>query len=234
MLLSVRLHVAEEVHNTGENNEQDTASGTETQDLGQETLVQGSEALFLCNGADGRPGPVVLGRLTGNLGAVLNSRLDDVHRGVEDRADGTANSTGDQIVGDLAGLGLGLGEKLANLENAAEVAGVPENVTPHGALETVVHGQNTLSLDGLTDNIKHAVVLSGGSLILETDLDELEGYDDERLGSTGASTGQNRQGLVHLVDAEHLAVDLSPLVVGGKLGGTLGSLHENGGGDSTV
>lgn len=73
---------------------------------------------------------------------------------------------------------------MSDLENAAEVTGVPENVAPHGALETLVQSKRALVLDGLDNTVNHAVVLSSGGLVLETNLDELEGNDDEGLGGT--------------------------------------------------
>lgn len=195
--------------------------------LGKEALVQGGKALLLEDGANTGPGPVVLGGLAGNLGSVLNSALDDVHGGVEDGTDGATDGTGDEVVGHLAALGVGLGEHLADLEDAAKVAGVPENVAPHGGLEALVHGEDALVLDRLDDAVDHALVLAGGGLVLETNLDELKGNDDKGLGGTSSSAGEDGERLVHLVDAKHLAVDLAPFVVGGKLGGTLGGLHED-------
>lgn len=205
-----------------------------TTDLGQETLVQGSKALLLEDGRNTRPSPVVLGDLASNLGGVLNSALDNVHGGVEDGTDSATDGTGDEVVGHLAALGVGFGEHLANLENATKVTGVPEDVAPHGALQTLVHGQDTLVLDSLDDAVDHAVVLAGGGLVLEANLDELEGDDDKGLGGTGRGTGEDGEGLVHLADTKHLAVDLAPFVVGGELGRTLGSLHENRGRDTAV
>lgn len=228
------LHGAEEVHDAGEDDEKDTTTGSESENLGDETLVKSAEALLPGDGEESGPGPVVLGDLTGDLDGVLDAGLDNVHGGVEDGTDGTTYGTGDQVVGELAGLVAGLGEKLPDLEDAAKVTGVPGNVPPKGGLETVVHGEETLVLDGLADNIHHSVVLAGGGLVLESDLDKLKRHDDEGFGGTGAGTSKDGEGLGHLVHGEEVAVDLSPLVVGGELGGTLGGLHQDGGGDTTV
>lgn len=127
-------HVAEEIHDTGVDDKQDTTTRAETQDLRGEALVQGSEALLLHNGAESRPGPVVLGDLARNLGGVLDARLDDVHGGVEDSTSDTTNATSDQVVAGLLVLVAGLdGRQLcANLEDTAKVTSVPQDVAPHG------------------------------------------------------------------------------------------------------
>lgn len=147
--------------------------------LWQESLVQSREALLLEDCADGWEGPVVLGNLTRDLGSVLDSALDDIERSVEDGTDSATNSTRDEVVEHLVLLTLSLGKELANLENATKVAGVPEDVSPHGALKTLVEGERSLVLDSLDDAVDHAIVLSSGSLILETNLDELERDDNE-------------------------------------------------------
>lgn len=205
-----------------------------TTHLGQETLVESTETLLLENSSYGREGPVVLGNLASDLGGVLNSTLDNVQGSVENSSDGTTNGTRDEIVGDLSPLGLSLGEKLSDLENAAEVPSVPEDVTPHSTLKTLVKSERTLVLDSLDDTIDHAVVLSSGSLVLETNLDELEGNDDESFSSTSRGTGEDGELLVHLIDAKHLSVNLAPFIVGSKLGSTLGSLHEDRSGNTAV
>lgn len=51
------------------------ASRSQSEDLGKESLVQGGETLLSHDSADGGPGPVVLGSLASNAGAVLNARL---------------------------------------------------------------------------------------------------------------------------------------------------------------
>lgn len=71
-------------------------------------------------------------------------------------------------------------------------------------------------------------------LTLQPNLDELEGHNDEGLGSTSRCTSEDGERLVHLGDTEHVPVDLAPLVVGSELGGTLGSLHEDGSRDTAV
>lgn len=225
---------SEGVHDSGENDEEDTTSGTESQNLGNESLVQSGETLLLENGANGREGPVILGNDTRDLGGVLNSALDDIQGGVENGTNGTTDGTGDEIVDHLALLGIGLGEELSDLENAAKVTSVPEDVAPESALKTLVEGKGALILDSLDDTVNHTVVLSSRGLVLETNLDELEGNDDERLGGTSGSTSEDGERLVHLADTESVAVELSPLVVGGELGSSLGSLHENGGRDTAV
>lgn len=202
--------------------------------LGNESLVQSTETLLLENGADGREGPVVLGNDTRDLGGVLNSALDDVQGGVEDGTDGTTNGTGDKIIDHLALLGFGLGNELSDLENAAKVTSVPEDVAPESALKSLVKSKGTLVPDSLDDTVDHAIVLSSRGLVLETNLDKLEGDDNEGLGGTSGSTGEDGETLVHLADAESVTVELAPFVIGSELGGSLGSLHENGSRDTTV
>lgn len=202
--------------------------------LGDEALVESSEALLAGDGEDRGPAPVVLWGLAGNLDRVLDSALDNVHGGVENGTDGATNGTGNEVVAHLTLLGFGLGEELSDLEDTAKVTGVPENVSPQRTLKTLVEGERTLVSDRLGDDVKHAVVLAGRSLVLETDLDKLKGDDDKGLGSTSRGTSEDGERLVHLFDAEEVAVDLPPFVVGSELGRTLGSLHQDGRGDSTV
>lgn len=71
-------------------------------------------------------------------------------------------------------------------------------------------------------------------LTLQPDLDQLEWHNDESLGSTSRCTSKDGERLVHLGDTEQVPVDLAPLVVGGELGGTLGSFHANGSGNTAV
>lgn len=189
--LNVSTHLAEKVHDTSEHDQEDTATWTQSEHLGQETLVKSTEAFLAHDGAKSRPCPVVLGYGSCDLGRVLNARLDHVHGGVEDGTDGSTNSTGDEIVCDLALLGGGRREELPNLENAAKVSGVPEDMTPHGRLEALVEGERALVLHGLREAIDHAVVLVRLRLVLETDLDELEGNDDEGLSSSSGCTSKN-------------------------------------------
>lgn len=128
--------------------------------LGQEALVQGAEAFFSEDSQHGRECPVVFGDLSRHLGGVLNSALDHVQRSVQYSSDSSTNSTRDQIVGHLAPAGLSLGEQLSDLEDAAKVASVPQNVSPHCALETLVKGEGPLILDRLDNTVNHAVVFS--------------------------------------------------------------------------
>mgnify|MGYP005987668695 CR=1 FL=1 len=202
--------------------------------LWQETLVESSRTLLSEDSQNSRPRPVVLGDLASNLGCVLDSALDNVHGSVQDSADSATNGTRDNVVGDLALLGVSLGEHLAHLENAAEVTSVPENMAPHGTLETLVHGEDTLVLHSLDNTVNHAIVLSSRSLVLQTNLDELEGNDHKGLSSTSRGTSQDGQALGHLVDTEPAAVDLAPFIVGSGRGGTLGGCHENRSSDTTV
>lgn len=212
-------HGAEEVHDTGKHNEQDTASGTQSQHLGQETLVQRREALLPHDGAERRPCPVVLGYCACDLGRILDTRLGNIHRGVQDGTNSATDSAGQQIVGNLTLLIGSSGQKSADLEDAAKVASVPQNMPPHGRLETLVEGERAFLLDNLRNAVHHAIVLVRLGLVLQSDLDELEGYDDESLGSAGGSASENGQGLVHLVHAEQIAVERAPRVVCCELGG---------------
>lgn len=132
------LHCAEEIHDAGEDDEQDTTAGAESQHLWQEALVQRTESLLLHDYAQARPGPAVLAHAARHDRAVLDTALDNVHGRVENGTNGTADGTAEQIVGDLRRLVLCRGHERANLENAAKVAGVPQNVAPRRALEAVV------------------------------------------------------------------------------------------------
>ena len=161
------LHLAEEVHHSGEDNEQNTSTRAKSEHLGDETLVERTEALLLEDRAQRREGPVVLGYHAGNLGGVLNSALYHVHGGVKDGTDGATDGTRDKVVADLDRLVAGRvrGKHSANLEDTAEVTGVPEDVAPHGGLETLVECERTLGLDNLANDVKGAIVLGGLSLI---------------------------------------------------------------------
>ena len=192
-ILFALAHAAEEIHDSGEDHEQDTTAGTQSQDLGCEALVQSAEALLAEHCAQGRERPVVLGHLAGDLGRVLDARLDDVHGGVQDGTDSATNGTRDQIVGDLALLVRCCGQQGADLENAAKVSSVPQDVTPQGGLETLVQRERTLLLDDLSNAVHHAVVFVGLRLVLEANLDQLEGNDDEGFGRTSSCASQNGQ-----------------------------------------
>jgi hypothetical protein len=161
------LHLAEEVHHASEDDEQDTSTGTKSEHLGNETLVQCAEALLLENRTKRRECPVVLGCHAGHLGGVLNSALYHVHRSVKHGTDSATHGTGDQVVADLDRLVTGRvrGKHGADLEDAAEVTGVPEDVAPHGGLETLVEGERTFGLDDLANDVKRAGVLGGLSLV---------------------------------------------------------------------
>lgn len=71
-------------------------------------------------------------------------------------------------------------------------------------------------------------------LTLQPDLDKLEGNNDKGLGGTSSCACENGERLSHLGDTEQVPVVLAPLIVGSELGGTLGSLHEDGGRDTAV
>lgn len=147
---------------------------------------------------------------------VISCRLRINVRSIENSSKGSSGGAGDEIVQHLSLLGLLLGQNRLDLVDDTKVTGVPGNVSPHGALESVVHGQNSLLGDNLAHDIDHARVLAGGGLVLQANLDELEGDDNERLGRSSSGTSQNRQGLGLLSHAEGVAVDFPPLVVGGK------------------
>lgn len=161
------LHLTEEVHHTSEDNEQDTSTRAKSEHLGDETLVESTEALLLENRAQRRERPIVLGCHTRDLGSVLNSALHHVQRSVEDGTDSATNGTRDKVVADLNRLVAGrVGRKHgADLENTAEVTGVPEDVAPHGRLETLVKGKRTFGLDDLANDVKRAGVLGGLGLV---------------------------------------------------------------------
>lgn len=229
-------HLPEEVHHTGEHDQEDTTSGTQSEHLGGESLVQRAEPFLLEDRCDGGPGPVVLGHLARNLGAVLDARLDDVHGRVDHGTGDTTDGTSDEVVAGLLRLvtRLGLGQLRAHLEDAAEVAAIPEDVAPQGGLETVVQGEGTLRGDNLLHHVQHAVVLARGGAVLQTDLDQLEGHHDEGLCGSGRRARQDRERLRLLLHAEELPVEGAPAVVGGEFGRALGGLHEDGGADAAV
>jgi hypothetical protein len=212
-------HLAEEIHHAREDDEQDTSTRTQSQHLGQEALVQRREALFSRDNGKRTPRPVVLGQLTGNLWRVLNTRLDHVHGGIENRSHRSSDRTRNQIIRNLALLGRRSRQERANLEDAAKVARVPEDVAPHGGLEALVEGERAFLLDDLGHAVDHAIVLVRLGAVLQADLDELEGHDDEGFGGAGGCAGEDGERLVHFVDAEEVAVKGAPGVVGGELGG---------------
>jgi hypothetical protein len=91
-------------------------------------------------------------------------------------------------------------------------------VPPHGRLEALVECERALLLDDLGHAVDHAVVLVRLRLVLQPDLDELEGDDDEGFRCACGGAGEDGEGLVHLGHAEHIAVESAPGVVGGELG----------------
>jgi hypothetical protein len=95
------LHVAEEIHNSGEDNEQNTSARAKSKHLGDETFVKCAEALLLEDRAQSRECPVVLGCHAGHLGGVLNSALHDVEGSVEDGTNSATNGTRDKVIADL-------------------------------------------------------------------------------------------------------------------------------------
>lgn len=223
---------SEEIHASGKHQQQNTSSRTKTQHLGHESLVKSAKALLSEHGKHRGQGPVVLGDDTGDSGGVLDSGLDHIKGGVEHGTGGSSNRSGNQIVDHLASLVSGLGQQLSHLENDSKVTRVPGNVSPQSGLQTVVQSERTLLSHNGLHHVGHAGVL--GRLVLESDLNELKGHDDERLGGSGGGSGQNRQRLGHLGHAKGVSVELAPLVVGSKLDGSLGGLHENGGGNTSV
>lgn len=229
-------HFTEKVHDAGEDDQEDTTSRSETEDLGQETLVKRAESFLASDGAESGPGPVVLGHDAGDLGGVLNARLDDVHGGVEHRSGRSTNGTGDQVVHNLLALVTRLrgGHLGAHLENAAKVTGVPQDVAPQCRLETIVQRQGSLLLDNLAHNIQHSVVLVRLRLVLQPDLDQFERHHDKCFRGSCGSASEDGQGLGGLFNTEQVTVERAPGVIGGELGSTLGSLHQDGGGDTTV
>lgn len=102
------------------------------------------------------------------------------------------------------------------------------------------------------NTLRTAIVLSSTGLVLKSDLDELERNDAERrmsksflaqtshnnlhetLSGSCSGSSQDTEALAHLDLSEGIAVELSPLLIGCELGGTLGSLHENGSSDTSV
>lgn len=160
-------HLTEEIHHTREDDQQNTTTGSETEHLGQETLVQRAETFLSGDHAESWPGPAVLGYTTSNLRAVLYSALHHIHGGVENSSEGTTNSTGDQIVAHLNALVLGwvLGKESTDLEDTTEVTSVPEDVAPHGRFEALVERQGAFLADDFGNAIHHAVVLGSLGLV---------------------------------------------------------------------
>lgn len=224
----------EVVHAVGVDNQQDTTAGTESEDLRKEPLVEGAKALFTQHNAQGRPCPVVLSDLALDLACALDSGLDDVEGRVQSGTDGTTDHTADQVVeGLLLGV-LSLRQQVTDLEDDTKVSCVPDDVSPQGGLETVVEGENALVTHGLEQHVHGTLVDAGLGLVLESDLDQFERHDDERLGGTCTGTVEDRQALVELVHAERLLPERAPGVVSSELGGPLGSLHQDGSGDPSV
>jgi hypothetical protein len=161
------FHLAEEVHHTSEDNEQDTSTRAKSEHLGNETLVESTEALLLEHRSQRREGPVVLGCHAWHFAGVLNSALHHVQRSVEDGTNSATNGTRDEVVADLDRLVAGRvrGEHSADLEDAAKVTGVPEDVAPHGGLEALVEGKRTFGLDDLANDVKRAGILGGLRLV---------------------------------------------------------------------
>ena len=91
-------------------------------------------------------------------------------------------------------------------------------MSPDCALQSLVQSENTLLRDDLPHTVDETVVLVRLCLVLHADLDELEGHDDEGLGGTGGGACEDREGLVHLGDAEDVAPDLAPFIVGCEFG----------------
>jgi hypothetical protein len=151
-------HLPEEVHDTREDNEQHSASGSQSQHLGQEALVQRTEALLFHDRAERGPCPIVLGDCSCDLGRVLDARLDHVHGRVENGSYGATDSTRKHVTPHLARLGLRLGQQLPHLEDASEVSRVPENVAPHCAFESLVEGEGSLVFHNLGKAVNQPVV----------------------------------------------------------------------------
>lgn len=161
------FHLAEEVHHASEDDQQDTTTRAQSEHLGNETLVQSTETLLPHDSAQRGESPVVLGGHAGDLGGVLDSALDDIHWGVKNGTDGATNGTRDQVIADLDGLVVvGVrGKHGADLENAAKVTAVPENMAPHGRLETLVNAEDSIRADDLADNVERTRILGGLRLV---------------------------------------------------------------------
>lgn len=123
--LNVTSHLAEKVHDTGEDDQKDTTTWTQPEHLGQKAFVESTKTLFLHDCTKSRPRPVVLGDGSHNLGRILDARLDNVHGSVENSTDGATDGTRDEIVGDLTLLGRSRRQQGSDLEDAAEVPSVP-------------------------------------------------------------------------------------------------------------
>jgi hypothetical protein len=189
--------------------------------------------------------------------------LDNVHRSVQNGADSATDRTGKNIIGDLSPLGFCFGEQGANLENNTEVPGVPENVSPQRALQTVVQSKDALVCDRLLDDIQRPAIQGRRGLVLESNLDywllavycfnscllhrksytpredmvghtKLKWYNHKSLGGSSGSSSQDRQALVHLGDTESISIELAPRVICGELGGTLRRFHQDGSCDASI
>lgn len=211
--------LAEEIHHAREHDEQDTSTRTQSQHLWQKALIQRTKALFPRNRTQRRPCPVILWHLTSNLWRILNTRLNHIHRSIKNRTNRSTHRPRNQIIRDLPLLIRRSRQQRADLENTTKVPRVPEDVAPHCRLEALVEREGAFLLDDLGDAVDHAVVLVGLGAVLEADFDEFEGDDDEGFGCAGGGAGEDGEGLVHFGDAEEVAVEGAPGVVGGEFGG---------------
>lgn len=66
------LHLTEEIHHAGKDNQQDATARTKPKHLWDEAFVESGEAFLLVDRHDSWPGPVVLGHIARDLGSVLD------------------------------------------------------------------------------------------------------------------------------------------------------------------
>lgn len=127
--------------------QQDTTTWRQTENLGCESLVESTEAFLTGNAEECGVGPFS-GRVE------LETRLDDVDWGsasfldsgaairltwsVDDGTDETTDSSCDKVVEHLLVLSDSLGEESLDLEDRTKVTTVPPNVAPEGRLHTLV------------------------------------------------------------------------------------------------
>ena len=185
MVLSARATRDEPVGDRLVDDEEDTTTGAETENLGGITLPERAVALLLEDLEDGGPGP------GSSSGRVLEARLDDVEGGVEGGGEGARESSNHKVAEhkELTALPVALGRgRSVDSVDGTEVGGVPNSVTPEGGLETLVEGQRSLLTEGLHDGIHGVSIATSVGTILHTNLDQLEGNDDNSLSHTGART----------------------------------------------
>lgn len=98
-------------------------------------------------------------------------------------------------------------------------------MSPERSLHPIVHPQRPILRDRLLDHIARTRIRA--RLVLQPDLDEFEGGDDEGLGGSCGATGDNRQGLSHGLSAV-VGESVAPVGIGGDCGMSQRGLRNGG------